>query len=129
MITNPPPQGAGQVFANAFGGANLASTALKAIQAFASCYTIDQQAQDYLDRVFQNYLVHVAQIQSNLKAGFINRAQALTTISIWNQARDGAILAVKGINAAVAQAATNAAVAAVVAIIGAALDSAIKAFL
>jgi hypothetical protein len=129
MITSPPPPGAGQVFGNAFAGADLASTALKAIQAFATCYTINQQAQDYLNGVFQNYLVHVAQIQSNLHAGFINRAQAINTIDMWKQARDGAILAVQGINAAVAQAATNAAIAAVVGIIGSALDAALKAFL
>lgn len=129
MITSPPPPGAGQVFANAFGGANLASTTLKAIKAFATCYTIDQQAQDYLNGVFQNYLIHVAQIQSNLRAGFINRAQAINTIEMWKQARDGAILAVQGINASVAQAATNAAIAAVVGIIGSALDAALKAFL
>jgi hypothetical protein len=129
MITQPAPQGAGQIFANAFGGANLATTALTAVKAFAGVHQINQEAHRYLDTVFQNYFFHVAQVQSMYRAHQINTVQASSSINIWKDARDGAILAVQGIDAATAEAATNAAITAFVAIIGAAMDAALKAFL
>jgi hypothetical protein len=129
MITEPPPVGAGTIFANAFGASNLASTTLKAVQAFAAVHAINQNAQAYLNNVFQNYFFHVAQIQSMLRAHQINTVQAANSIGIWNDARDGAILAVQGINAATAQAAKNAAISAFVGIVGTAMDAALKAFL
>jgi hypothetical protein len=129
MITQPPPAGAGQVFANAFGSSDLPSTALKAIQAFAVVHAIDRNADVYLDNVFQNYFFHVAQVQSMLRSNQINLVQAANSIAIWNDARDGAILAVHGINAATAQAATKAAISAFVGVVGTAMNGALKGFL
>jgi hypothetical protein len=129
MITQLPPEGAGRVFTNAFGSSDLASTALKAIQAFAAVYEIDHNANAYLNNVFHNYFFHVAQVQSMLRSHQINLVQAANSIEIWNDARDGAILAVRGINAATAQAATKAAISAFVNVVGSAMDDALKAFL
>jgi hypothetical protein len=128
-IASKPPTGAGQLFKDAFGGADLASATIQALQAFANISSINNQAKQYLSNVFQNYWYHIGLIQQNLADHNINRAQAARGVQMWNDARDSAIIGYQSISAASAQAATNAAMQAVISIVGAALNAAIKAAL
>jgi hypothetical protein len=129
MITTKPPSNAGTLFAGAFGGANLATATMKALQEFGKIAKTNTKADQYLKNVFQNYWLGVAQVQQLLHDKHINPAQAGDMISGWNDARDSAIIGYKDIKMAVTDAATNAAMQAFIAIVGAALNAAIKAAL
>jgi hypothetical protein len=129
QLTSKPPPDAGAVFSTAFGGANLVTTTLSALEAFGTIWEIKRGAKTYLSYVHQNYWYQIGKLQQEYVGGNIKRAGVESGVKIWNTALDSAVIGYKDITEASGKAAILAAKKAVVTILGAALDAAIKAFL
>lgn len=128
-VKGTPPADAGKIFSDAFGGANLVTSTAAALQAFGNIWQIKQAAEKYLSDVHKNYWYHIAQLQIEYTQGDIQKGGVKSGVEIWNAALNAAIIGYDDITGATGRAAILEAKNAVVAILGAALNAAIKGFL